>query len=102
VRADRAARPAERQELRRIMDRIRLAGWRADRGRRQQMSTDGCGAPAGGIKVTAGAGNQAVVQGHGTSAGTPVPSGYARLLNSEGEVVPGGPPGRDGRVRLHA
>ena len=63
---------------------------------------DGCGAPAGGIKVTAGAGNQAVVQGHVTSAGTPVPSGYARLLNSDGEFVAEVPLGEDGGFTFYA
>ena len=63
---------------------------------------DGCGAPVGGIKVTAGAGNQAVVQGHVTSAGTPVPSGYARLLNSDGEFVAEVPLGEDGGFTFYA
>ena len=38
VRAARAARPAEREELRRLLDRVRLAGRRAGRPRRR----DGC------------------------------------------------------------
>ena len=59
-------------------------------------SQDGCGAPAGGIKVTAGAGLQAVVTGHVTSTGTPVASGYARLLNADGEFVAEVPLGDDG------
>jgi len=62
----------------------------------------GCGAPAGGIKVTAGAGSQAVVQGHVTSSGTPVPSGYARLLNAEGEFVAEVPLGEDGGFVFYA
>ena len=63
---------------------------------------DGCGAPAGGIEVTGGAGSQAVVQGHVTSAGTPVPSGYARLLNSDGEFVAEVPLGSGGGFRFFA
>ena len=39
VRAARAARPAEREELRRLVDRVRLAGRGPDRGRRRQVST---------------------------------------------------------------
>jgi hypothetical protein len=62
----------------------------------------GCGAPAGGIKVTAGAGSQAVVAGHVTSSGTPVPSGYARLLNAEGEFVAEVPLGEDGGFVFYA
>jgi hypothetical protein len=62
----------------------------------------GCGAPSGGIKVTAGAGSQAVVQGHVTSSGAPVPSGYARLLNAEGEFVAEVPLGDDGGFVFYA
>ena len=62
----------------------------------------GCGAPAGGVKVTAGAGSQAVVQGHVTSSGTPVSSGYARLLNSDGEFVAEVPLGEDGGFVFYA
>ena len=48
VRAARAARPAAREELRRVLDRVRLAGRRADRAGRGTMSeAQGCGAPAG-------------------------------------------------------
>lgn len=52
--------------------------------------------------MTSGVGNQAVVQGHVTSAGTPVPSGYARLLNSDGEFVAEVPLGEDGRFTFYA
>ncbi|HEX9064679.1 MAG TPA: DUF1416 domain-containing protein [Streptosporangiaceae bacterium] len=62
----------------------------------------GCGAPAGGIKVTAGAGSQAVVTGRVTSTGTPVSSGYARLLNSGGEFVAEVPLGEDGGFTFYA
>ena len=61
-----------------------------------QASGSGCGAPAGGIRVTDGVGNQAVVQGHVTSSGTPVATGYARLLNTDGEFVAEVPLGEDG------
>jgi Protein of unknown function (DUF1416) len=67
-----------------------------------QASAGGCGAPAGGVKVTAGVGSQAVVQGHVTSAGTPVPSGYARLLNTDGEFVAEVPLGEDGGFTFYA
>jgi len=65
-------------------------------------SPAGCGAPAGGIKVTAGTGSQAVVQGHVTRSGTPVPSGYARLLNADGEFVAEVPLGDDGGFTFYA
>jgi hypothetical protein len=43
-----------------------------------------------------------VVQGHVTSLGTPVPSGYARLLNSDGEFVAEVPLGEDGGFTFYA
>ena len=49
-----------------------------------------------------GVGKQAVVQGHVTSSGTPVPSGYARLLNSDGEFVAEVPLGEDGGFTFYA
>jgi hypothetical protein len=68
----------------------------------EQARAEGCGAPAGGIKVTDGAGNQAVVQGHVTSAGTPVASGYARLHNADGDFVAEVPLGEDGGFTFYA
>ena len=68
----------------------------------QQASASGCGAPAGGIRVTDGVGNQAVVQGHVTSAGSPLHSGYARLLNTDGEFVAEVPLGEDGGFTFYA
>ncbi len=61
---------------------------------REPATAGGCGAPAGGIKVTAGAGSQAVV--------TPVTSGYARLLNAGGEFVAEVPLGEDGSFTFYA
>ncbi len=65
---------------------------------------EGCGAPAGGVPVAAGtgAGTQAVVQGHVTQNGSPVPVGYARLLNSGGDFVAEVPLGTDGGFRFFA
>jgi len=68
----------------------------------EQASASGCGAPAGGIRVTEGVGNQAVVQGHVTSAGAPVATGYARLLNTDGEFVAEVPLGDDGGFTFYA
>jgi Protein of unknown function (DUF1416) len=62
----------------------------------------GCGAPAGGIRITDGAGKEAVVQGRVTSAGEPLPTGYARLLNSDGEFVAEVPLGEDGGFIFYA
>src|ERR1700744_5789278 len=63
--------------------------------------TDGCGAPAGGAPLT-GAGNQAVIQGRVARAAAPVATGYARLLNSDGEFVAEVPLGTDGGFRFFA
>ncbi|HET9898362.1 MAG TPA: DUF1416 domain-containing protein [Streptosporangiaceae bacterium] len=67
-----------------------------------QATADGCGAPAGGVKIKDGAGNQAIVQGRVTSAGTPVRSGYARLLNTDGDFVAEVPLGEDGEFVFYA
>ncbi|MGH3273100.1 MAG: DUF1416 domain-containing protein [Streptosporangiaceae bacterium] len=63
--------------------------------------SDGCGAPAGGVVLT-DAGNQAVIQGRVAKAGTPVATGYARLLNGDGEFVAEVPLGDDGGFRFFA
>jgi Protein of unknown function (DUF1416) len=67
-------------------------------------STEGCGAPAGGVPVTAAtdAGTQAVVQGRVTRNGSALPAGYARLLNEGGEFVAEVPLGEDGGFRFFA
>ncbi|HEY7143413.1 MAG TPA: DUF1416 domain-containing protein [Streptosporangiaceae bacterium] len=66
------------------------------------MSSEGCGAPAGGAALPADAGNQAVVQGRVTKGGSAVPVGYARLLNSGGDFVAEVPLGEDGGFRFFA
>ncbi len=66
------------------------------------MSSEGCGAPAGGAALPADAGRQAVVQGRVTQNGTAVPVGYARLLNDDGEFVAEVPLGDDGGFRFFA
>ena len=66
-----------------------------------QAAAGGCGAPAEAPRVTA-AGNQAVVQGIVTQAGTPVSTGYARLLNSGGEFVAEVPLSADGGFQFFA
>jgi hypothetical protein len=66
-----------------------------------QATSAGCGAPAGGAPIT-DAGNQAVVQGRVTKAGSPVATGYARLLNNDGEFVAEVPLGEDGGFRFFA
>jgi hypothetical protein len=64
------------------------------------MTSDGCGAPGGG--VAADAGSQAIVQGKVTQNGSAVPTGYARLLNSGGDFVAEVPLGEDGGFRFFA
>jgi hypothetical protein len=66
------------------------------------MSSDGCGAPAGGVSVSAAAGTQAVVEGRVVHDGTPVATGYARLLGSGDEFVAEVPLGDDGGFRFFA
>jgi Protein of unknown function (DUF1416) len=67
-----------------------------------QAGPGGCGAPAGGVRVTAGAGNQAVLHGRVLSGGAPVGTGYARLLNPDGEFVAEVPLGEDGGFTFYA
>jgi hypothetical protein len=62
----------------------------------------GCGAPAGGAAVPAGASGEAVIEGHVTRAGAPLPAGYARLLNDGGDFVAEVPLGEDGGFRFFA
>ena len=62
----------------------------------------GCGAPAGGAAVPAGASGEAVIEGHVTRAGAPLPVGYARLLNDGGDFVAEVPLGEDGGFRFFA
>jgi hypothetical protein len=66
------------------------------------MSADGCGAPAGGVSMSAGSGDQAVVEGHVTREGAPVGTGYARLLGTGDEFVAEVPLGDDGGFRFFA
>jgi hypothetical protein len=66
-----------------------------------QAVAAGCGAPAGGAASTE-AGNQAVVQGRVTKDGSAVGTGYARLLNGDGEFVAEVPLGEDGGFRFFA
>jgi hypothetical protein len=65
-------------------------------------SSDGCGAPAGGVSVTAATGNQAVVEGRVVHDGAPVATGYARLLGTGDEFVAEVPLGTDGGFRFFA
>jgi hypothetical protein len=65
------------------------------------VTSDGCGAPAGGAVAT-DAGSQAIVQGRVTRRWSPCPTGYARLLNSGGDFVAEVPLGEDGGFRFFA
>jgi Protein of unknown function (DUF1416) len=66
------------------------------------MSSDGCGAPAGGVSVSAATGTQAVVEGRVVHDGAPVVTGYARLLGTGEEFVAEVPLGDDGGFRFFA
>jgi hypothetical protein len=61
----------------------------------------GCGAPAGGAARPDVPG-QAVIEGRVTQAGTPVRTGYARLLDEGGEFAAEVPLGEDGGFRFFA
>src|ERR1700740_2282660 len=65
-------------------------------------SSDGCGAPAGGVAAPATAGSQAVVEGKVTREGSAVSTGYARLLGTVNECVPGVRLGSEGGFRFFA
>jgi hypothetical protein len=68
-----------------------------------QTSSDGCGAPAGGVSAPAtDAGRQAVVEGKVVHQGAAVSTGYARLLGTGDEFVAEVPLGTDGGFRFFA
>jgi len=62
----------------------------------------GCGAPAGGVALTAAAAGEAVIEGQVCWNGAPVTTGYARLLDDGGEFVAEVPLGGDGGFRFFA
>ena len=67
------------------------------------MSSDGCGAPAGGVTITRDkALTQAVIEGQVLRAGAPASTGYVRLLGSGDEFVAEVPLGEDGGFRFFA
>jgi uncharacterized protein DUF1416 len=70
------------------------------------MSSDGCGAPAGGVSAPAAGstsgGAQAVVEGKVVHQGAAVSTGYARLLGTGEEFVAEVPLGDDGGFRFFA
>lgn len=69
------------------------------------MSQDlsGCGAPAGGVTITADkASKEAVVEGRVVRDGAPVSRGYARLRGTDDEFVAEVPLGEDGGFRFFA
>ena len=67
------------------------------------MSQDGCGAPAGGVTITADAASkEAVVEGRVLRDGAPVTTGYARLRGTGDEFVAEVPLGDDGGFRFFA
>src|SRR6202000_1248734 len=65
---------------------------------------DGCGAPAGGVPVSAAtnAGTQAVGEGRVVRGNAPLSTGYARLLGTGAEFVAEVPLGEDGGFRFFA
>ena len=67
------------------------------------MSQDGCGAPAGGVTITADkASKEAIIEGRVLKGGDPVTTGYARLKGTGDEFVAELPLGEDGGFRFFA
>jgi hypothetical protein len=66
------------------------------------LSADGCGAPAGGVTITKGIDDEAIIEGHVTRDGAAVTTGYARLLGTGDEFVAEVPLGSDGGFRFFA
>ena len=66
------------------------------------MSAEGCGAPAGGVTITKGIDDEAIVEGHVTHDGSAVTTGYARLLGTGEEFVAEVPLGEEGQFRFFA
>lgn len=67
------------------------------------MTQDGCGAPAGGVTITADkASKEAVIEGRVLKGGAPVTTGYARLKGTGDEFVAELPLGEDGGFRFFA
>jgi hypothetical protein len=66
------------------------------------LSADGCGAPAGGVTITKGIDDEAIIEGHVTRDGAAVTTGYARLLGTGDEFVAEVPLGDDGGFRFFA
>jgi hypothetical protein len=67
------------------------------------VSTDSCGAPAGGVTITKDkAGKEAIIEGQVLRGGAPVSTGYARLLGSGDEFVAEVPLGDGGGFRFFA
>jgi hypothetical protein len=67
------------------------------------VSNDSCGAPAGGVTITRDkASKEAVIEGSVVRDGSPVSTGYARLLGTGDEFVAEVPLGEDGGFRFFA
>lgn len=67
------------------------------------MTQEGCGAPAGGVTITADkASKEAVIEGRVLKGGAPVTTGYARLRGTDDEFVAEVPLGDDGGFRFFA
>ncbi len=65
--------------------------------------SEGCGAPSGGVSVQGvDIDHQAVIDGKVITNGSAVTTGYARLLNADGDFVAEVPLGGDGGFRFFA
>ncbi len=108
VRAQGAPRPAERQELRRVLDRVRLAGRRTGCPRRRawpgrRAARLMCGATEGGLSLDGvDVAKEAVIQGQVVREGEPVGNAYVRLLDRGGEFTAEVPTSATGHFRFFA
>ena len=93
----------QRQELRRIVDRVRRAARRAGRPRRRAGCRLMCGAIKGGPSLEGvDVANEAVIQGVVTRDGQPVGNAYVRLLDRTGEFTAEVPTSATGQFRFFA
>ena len=103
VRAQGAPRPPEREELRRLVDRVRLAGRRPGGPRRRAGRSLMCGAKEGGLSLDGvNVAKEAVIQGQVLRGEEPVANAYVRLLDRTGEFTAEVPTSATGHFRFFA
>ncbi len=107
VRPQGAPRARQREELRRLLDRIRLPRRRPDRPRRRARHRRRgllmCGATEGGLSLDGvNVAKEAVIQGQVLRGTDPVGNAYVRLLDRTGEFTAEVPTSATGHFRFFA